>query len=89
MLDDDPPDAPGVSNCNVKGDWKPNGNATATPLTVAAKFPGAPATTVKGPVAETVCDWPAIRTPAKSTSRVDVSVAETQQSLDVADTTSE
>ena len=89
VLDDDPLDAPGVSNRNVKGAWNPKGNWATTPLTVAEKFAGAPATTVRGPVAETVCDWPAVRTPEKSTSPVAVLVAETQQSPDVADSTSE
>jgi hypothetical protein len=86
---DDPPAAPGVSNFNVNGDWNPKGNCTATPLTVAAKAAGAPATIVTGPVAATVCDWPAVRTPVKSASPVDVFVAETQQSPDVADNASE
>jgi hypothetical protein len=87
--DDDPPVAPGVSNFNVNGDWNPKGNCTTTPLTVAAKAAGAPATIVTGPLAATVCDWPAVRTPVKSTSPVDVFVAETQQSPDVADSASE
>jgi hypothetical protein len=88
--DDDPPAAaPGVSNFNVNGDWNPKGNCTATPLTVAAKAAGAPATIVTGPVAATVCDRPAVRTPVKSTSPVDALVAETQQSPDVADNASE
>ena len=87
--DDDPPVVPGVSNFNVNGDWNPKGNCAATPLTVAAKAAGAPATIVTGPLAATVCDWPAVRTPVKSTSPVDVFVAETQQSPDVADSASE
>lgn len=87
--DDDPPAAPGVSNIIVNGAWNPKGNCTATPLTVAANAAGAPATIETGPVAATVCDWPAVRTPVKSTSPVDVFVAETQQSPDVADNASE
>jgi len=90
VLDDgDEPAAPGVSKFNVNGAWNPKGNCTATPLTVAANAAGAPATIVTGPVAATVCDWPAVRTPVKSTSPVDVFVAETQQSPDVADNASE
>jgi hypothetical protein len=85
----DPLAAPGVSKFNVNGAWNPKGNCTATPFTVAAKAGGAPATTLTGPVAATVCDWPADRTPVKSTSPVDVFVAETQQSPEVADNTSE
>lgn len=42
--------------CSVKGAWLPGGSATAAPLTVAAKEPGAPAMTVTGPVAVMVCD---------------------------------
>jgi hypothetical protein len=52
---DVPPD-PAVSKCNVNGAWLPGGSVTAAPLTVAAKAPGAPAITVTGPVAGTVCD---------------------------------
>ena len=89
VLDTDPPPAPGVSSFMVKGAWKPKGNSAATPLTVAANAAGAPATIVTGPVAATVCDWPAARTPVKSTAPVDVSVAETQQSAEVADNASE
>jgi hypothetical protein len=89
VLDDDPPAAPGVSNFNVNGAWNPKGSCTATPLTVAANAAGAPATTVTGPVAATVCDSPAVSTPVKSTAPVDEFVVETQQSPDVADNTSE
>jgi hypothetical protein len=87
--DDDPPDVPGVTNIIVKGAWNPKGNWAGTPLTVAANAAGAPETTVTGPLAEMVCDWPAARTPLKSTSPVEVFVAETQQSPDVADNASE
>jgi hypothetical protein len=87
--DDDPSPAPGVSNFIVKGAWNPKGNWAATPSTVAANAAGAPATTVTGPVAEMVCDCPAVSTPVKSTSPVEVFVAETQQLPDVADNASE
>lgn len=89
VLVDDGLPAPGVTKLIVNGAWKPKGSWTATPLTVAAKAAGAPDTRVTGPVAETVCDWPAVRTPVKRTSPVEVLVAETQQSPDVADNTSE
>jgi hypothetical protein len=89
VLDDDPPPVPGVSNFSVNGAWNPKGNWTATPLTVAAKAAGAPATTVTGPFAAMVCDWPAVRVPVKSTEPFDVFVADTQQSPDAADNESE
>ena len=51
----------------LKGDWAPGGSVTGAPSTVAANEPGAPATTVSGPVAAMVCDCPAERTLEKST----------------------
>ena len=89
MVVDGPLGDPGVPNFNVNGAWNPKGNCTATPLTVAAKSAGAPATTVTGPVAETVCDWPAVRIPVNNTALLESLVAETQQSPDVADNASE
>jgi hypothetical protein len=51
----------------VNGAWKPEGNETGDPFTVAENALGAPAMTVTGPVADTVCDWPEKRTPVNST----------------------
>ena len=80
---------PVVASFSVNGAWNPKGNWTATPLTVAANASGAPATTVIGPVTATVFDWPAERTPLNNTAPVESLVAETQHSLDVADSASE
>ena len=64
----------------MKGAWYPKGSATDTPFTVAAKAAGAPAMTVTGPVAVTVCDWPGVSTPLKRVEPVLASVAEIQHS---------
>ncbi len=85
----DAPAVPGVSNFNVKGAWNPNGSWTATPLIVAAKAAGAPATTVTGPLAVTMCDWPEVSTPVNSTVPLLASVAEIQHSPVFADSASE
>ncbi len=75
----------GVWKLSVKGAWNPAGNDTVAPLTVAAKAAGAPAITVTGPVAATVCDWPEKSVAVKSTKPVAVSVASTQHAPVVAE----
>jgi hypothetical protein len=74
----------------VNGVTEPGGtgNVTGAPLTVAANTLGAPAMTVTGPVAGTVCDWPAWRSPVNNTVP-EASVAWTQHSPLVAEKASE
>jgi hypothetical protein len=72
---------------SVNGAWKPSGKVTGDPFTVAENALGAPAITVTGPVADTVCDWPAKSVPEKRTVP-ELSVAWTQHSPFVAESAS-